>query len=101
MPSMYENLVARLGEDGAREEMRRRRGFVKKPGFASMSKKKHLAIAKKGAAAAKKVHEAKYRAKIEETSPYEHELGAEWELDEWEKGGYHGFGRYSGPHHNA
>lgn len=85
MPSMYENLVERLGEDGAREEMRRRRKFVKKPGFASMNKKKHLAIAKKGAAAAKKVHEAKHRAKIQETSPYEYELEEGWELDEWEK----------------
>lgn len=47
MLTPYERMVEKLGEDGARQEMRRRRSLVKSPGLANVSKTRRKQIAKK------------------------------------------------------
>lgn len=47
------------GEKGYSEEMKRRRALVKRPGFASMDKDKHLAAARLGGFNSRKNKDAK------------------------------------------
>lgn len=44
----YQRLVGELGKKGASEEMKRRRGLVLKPGFASMDKERVKQIQAQG-----------------------------------------------------
>lgn len=64
----YQRLVEKLGEQGAKDEMRRRRSLVKNPGLASSTLAKRKEISKMGNEARRANKDSRANAQQEESA---------------------------------